>query len=79
MALENVKEAVTLTGDSVVNEEVVVSFNCRVEGDGIAGSVNQYIRNHELYQEHRSQVRQDLQAFQGRVWGIEDRMHETGE
>lgn len=79
MALDNVQEAVTLTGDSVVNDTVVVAFNCRVAENGIAGSINQSIRNHDLYQEHRSKVRQDLQEFQVKVWDIEDRMHETGE
>lgn len=76
MALENVQEAVTLTGDSVVNETVVVAFNCRVAENGIAGSINQSIRNHDLYQEHRTQVRQDLQEFQGKVWDVEDRIHD---
>lgn len=79
MALDNVQEAVTLTGDSVVNDTVVVAFNCRVAENGIAGSINQPIRNHELYQEYRNQVRQDLQEFQGKVWDVEDRMHEAAE
>jgi hypothetical protein len=79
MALENVQEVVTLTGESVVNETVVVSFNCRVAENGIAGSIVQSIRDHDLYQEHRTQVRQDLQAFQGKVWAVEDRLSATGE
>lgn len=79
MALDNVQEAVTLTGDSVVNETVVVAFNCRVAENGIAGSINQSIRNHDLYQQHRNQVRQDLQAFQLKVWEVEDRLMGTGE
>lgn len=74
MALDNVQEAVTLTGDSVVEETVVVAFNCRIAENGIAGSINQSIRDHDLYQEHRTQVRTDLQAFQARVWDVEDRM-----
>ena len=79
MALENIQEAVTLTGDSVVNGEVVVNFHCRVAENGIAGAITQSIRNHDLYQEHRTQARQDLQEFQGKVWDVEDRMSETGE
>lgn len=79
MALDNVQEAVTLTGDSVIEETVVVAFTCRVAENSIAGSINQSIRNHELYQEHRNQVRQDLQEFQGKVWDVEDRISETGE
>ncbi len=79
MALDNVQEAVTLTGDSVVNGEVVVNFNCRVAENGIAGPINQSIRNHDLYQEHRSKVRQDLQEFQSKIWDVEDRLTGTGE
>lgn len=79
MALDNVQEAVTLTGDSVVNDEVVVNFNCRVGENGIAGSINQSIRNHDLFQQHRNQVRQDLQAFQAKIWEVEDRLMGTGE
>lgn len=79
MALDNLQESVTLTGDSVVNDEVVVNFNCRVGENGIAGSITQSIRNHDLYQQHRNQVRQDLQEFQGKVWEVEDRLSGTGE
>lgn len=79
MALDNVQEAVNLSGDSVVNETVVVAFSCRVAENGIAGSINQSIRDHDLYQEYRTQVRQDLQAFQGKVWDVEDRMSVGGE
>ncbi len=79
MALDNVQESVTLTGDGVVNGEVVVNFNCRVAENGIAGSINQSIRNLDLHQEHRNQVRQDLQAFQAKVWEVEDRLMGTGE
>lgn len=74
MALDNVQEVVILTGDSVVNGELVVNFNCRVGENGIAGSINQSIRNLDLHQQHRNQVRQDLQEFQGKVWDVEDRL-----
>ena len=78
MALDNVQESVTLTGDSVVNETVIVAFNCRVAENGIAGAITQSIRDHEMYQTHRNQVRQDLQAFQSTVWEVEDRLMGTG-
>ena len=79
MSLQNVTEAVTLNGESVVDEEGVVVFNCRVAENGIAGAITQSIRDHALYQEHRTVVRQDLQAFQLLVWDVEDRLTETGE
>lgn len=77
--LKNIREQVTLTGDSMKEEEVVVTFTCRIGEDGIAGSVNIAIRNHGLYQEHRNQVRQDQQEFQMKVWEVEDRLMESGE
>lgn len=79
MSLKNVTEAVTLNGESMVDEDVVVVFNSRVAENGIAGAITQSIRDHEQYQEHRTVVRQDLQAFQLLVWDVEDRLTETGE
>lgn len=77
MSLQNVTEAVTLNGESVFDEEVAVAFSCRIAENGIAGSVSQTIRNYDLYQEKRREVRQDLQEFQMKVWDVEDRMAET--
>lgn len=68
------QESGTLTGDSIVDDTAVVAFNCRVAENGIAGSITQSFRNHDLYQQHRNQVRQDLQEFQGKVWDVEDRL-----
>lgn len=77
MALENINESVDLAGESIVNETVVVSFSCRIAENGIAGSTTQFIRDYGLYQQHRTVVRQDLQAFQTKIWEIEDRLGVT--
>ncbi len=74
MALENITEAVTLNGESIVDDQVVVVFNCRIAENGIAQSISNSIRDHGLYQEHRSQVRKDQAEFQNEVWDVEDRL-----
>lgn len=74
MALENVTEAVTLNGESIVDEQVVVVFSCRVAENGIAQSITTSIRDHGMYQEHRSQVRKDQAEFQNEIWDVEDRL-----
>lgn len=74
MSLKNVTEAVTLNGESMVDEQVVVVFNCRVAENGIAGSITQSIRDYALYEAHRNMTRQDLQDFQAEVWEVEDRL-----
>ena len=74
MALENKQETVNLTADSVVNEEAIVMFSARVPSDGIGSGVNLSIRNKDLYDKNKSQVRQDQQEFQNLVWETEDRL-----
>ena len=74
MALENKQETVNLTAESVVNEEAIVMFNARVPSDGIGSGVSLSIRNKDLYDKNKSQVRQDQQEFQNLVWETEDRL-----
>ena len=74
MALENKQETVNLTAESVVNEEAIVMFSARVSSDGIGSGVSLSIRNKDLYDKNKSQVRQDQQEFQNLVWDTEDRL-----
>ena len=74
MGLENKQETVNLTAESVVNEEAIVMFSARVPSDGIGSGVNLSIRNKDLYDKNKSQVRQDQQEFQNLVWETEDRL-----
>ena len=74
MALENKQETVNLTAESVVNEEAIVMFSARVPSDGIGSGVSLSIRNKDLYDKNKTQVRQDQQEFQNLVWETEDRL-----
>jgi len=74
MALDNIQQSVTLTGESVIEENTVVQFTAHIPNNGIAGSVAVNIRDITRYNEHRSQVRQDQAEFQQRVWEEEDEM-----
>lgn len=75
MSLENVKESVTLTGESVIEEKTVVAFTAHIPNNGISGAVTPQIRDIEAYNEHRSEVRQDQREFQNAVWDREDEMN----
>lgn len=74
MALENIKESVNLTGESMIEDAVVVAFSAHVPSNGIAGSVTTSIRDIEKYNVNREQVRQDQLEFQNAVWAKEDEM-----
>ena len=74
--LQQIKESVTLTAFSVIGEDalVVAEFTAHIPDNGISGGVTQHIRDIELFEANRSEVRRDQQAFQNEVWEIEDRM-----
>ena len=74
MALENIKESVNLTGESMIEDAVVVAFSAHIPSNGIAGSVTISIRDIERYNASREQVRQDQRDFQNAVWAKEDEM-----
>lgn len=75
MSLENVKESVTLTGESKFDDTVVVQFTAHIPNNGISGAVTPQIRDIEAYNEHRNVVRQDQREFQNAVWDREDEMN----
>lgn len=77
MGLENVKRAVTLTGVSKIEDKEVVHFEAHIPSNGISGSISPRIQDIQLYNEHRSEVRQDQLEFQNAVWSIEDEMRAT--
>lgn len=77
MALENIKESVTLTADSIVEDKTVVVFTAHIPSNGISGAVTPQIRDIEAYNEHRTAVRQDQREFQNAVWDKEDEMNAT--
>ena len=75
MSLENVKESVTLTGESMIEEKTVVQFTAHIPNNGVSGAVTLQIRDIEAYKKHRSEVRQDQREFQNAVWDREDEMN----
>lgn len=76
MALENVKESVTLTAESKLEDEVIATLNSRVPNDGVGSGINLSIRNKELYDKNKKVVRKDQSEFQNLVWDTEDRLEE---
>lgn len=77
MALENIKESVTLSADSIIEEKTVVVFTAHIPSNGISGAISPQIRDIEAYNEHRDLVRQDQREFQNAVWDKEDEMNAT--
>ena len=80
--LKNQKESVTLSAVSVITqgeeEFVIAEFTAHIPDNGISDGVNQHIRDVVLFEEQRSEVRRDLQAFQNEVWDVEDRVLDGG-
>lgn len=75
MALNEIKESVTLSAESVIEEKTVVAFTAHIPNNGISGAVTPQIRDIEAYNEHRNAVRQDQREFQNAVWDKEDEMN----
>jgi len=76
MALENIQESVTLTGESKLDDEVITTFSARVPNDGVGSGITLSIRNKDLYDENKRVVRTDQAEFQNVVWDTEDRLTE---
>ncbi len=76
MALDNIQESVTLTGDSKLEDEVITTFSARVPNDGVGSGISLSIRNKELYDANKLVVRSDQAEFQDIVWDTEDRLSE---
>ena len=71
MTLET-KKQITLTGNSIIEEQVVVALNATIPSDTGVGNVNQYVQNTDLYEKNKVAVRKDVRAFQDQVYAIED-------
>lgn len=71
MALETRKQ-ITLTGNSKIEDQVVVSLTATIPDDTGVGNVSQYVQNTELYEKNKTAVRKDVREFQDMVYAIED-------
>lgn len=67
-------KSITLTGSSMINDQVVVSLNATIPDDTGVANIRQYTNNNELYEANRTEVRQDVRAFQDKVYEIEDQI-----
>ena len=71
MALETRKQ-ITLSGNSAIDGQVVVSLTATIPDDTGVGNINQYVQNTELYEKNKVAVRKDVRDFQDMVYAIED-------
>lgn len=74
MALENVRQSMDLTGQSMIDGVLVAEFSCRIATNGMAGAISTQIRNQEKYDTSRTQFRKDHSDFTSKVWAAEDQL-----
>ncbi|API89057.1 hypothetical protein BKP56_07225 [Marinilactibacillus sp. 15R] len=72
--LANIQENVNLQAESKIGEEVAVTFACLVSVEGNGNAVRPTIRNVDLYEANKTQIRNDQREFQNLVWETEDRL-----
>lgn len=75
--LANIQESANLQAESKIGEETAVSFSCNVTVENVSGSGNSVtirIRNVDLYEANKTQIRNDQREFQNLVWETEDRL-----
>ncbi len=78
MAL-TMKKSSNLTGESRIEGAIVISMSAEISSDQVGNSyVRQVINNQELYAKNRTECREDLSAFQSKVFEVEDKFIEEG-
>lgn len=65
---------ITLTGNSMINDQSVVNLNATIPSDTGVGNINQYVQNASLYEANKAQVRRDIADFTALVYEVEDEM-----
>lgn len=70
-------KSIALTGSSEINSKQAIYLNANITEE-TAGStnINQSIVDQELYKANRVECRNDITAFQEKVWDIEDSLLE---
>lgn len=63
---------ITLTGNSMINNQSVVNLTATIPSDTGVGNINQYVQNASLYEANKAQVRSDIAEFTALVYEIED-------
>ncbi|WP_346880551.1 hypothetical protein [Clostridium sp. UBA3061] len=68
-------KSITLTGYSIIENKQVVYMNATISTDGgNVGSVTRSIQNQELYNANKVEVRADMDAFDKKLYAIEDEL-----
>lgn len=66
---------ITLTGDSVVADDVILNFSADISTQtGGTSFLRQSILDHELYQANRKECRKDIADFQELIYKLEDEL-----
>ena len=65
---------ITLTGNSMINDQPVVNLTATIPSDTGVGNINQYVQNSSLYEANKAQVRSDIAEFTVQVYEIEYEM-----
>ena len=74
MALE-VTKSVNLSGQSIIDEKTVVYLSASVSTESMGNTnISQTIQDSKKYRENRTQCRKDIQAFQDKVYEVEDQL-----
>lgn len=74
MALE-VTKSVNLSGQSIIDEKTVVYLSASVSTESMGDTnISQTIQDAKKYRENRTQCRKDIQAFQDKVYEVEDQL-----
>lgn len=68
------KRQITLTGNSMIDNQSAVTLNATIPSDTGVGNINQYVQNASLYEANKTQIRNDQREFQNLVWETEDRL-----
>lgn len=72
--LQSVRKTVDMRADYEVDGARVVEFSSRINEQGISNGVSQSIRDQELFNEHRNDIRRASRDFEDKVWEEEDRI-----
>lgn len=76
--LSEIRETVELRADFEHEGTLVAQFSSRINENGISNGVSPSIRDYDLHQELRNEVRQAQREFEDKVWEVEDRLASNG-
>lgn len=66
------KEKLTFAGESVIDDNVVVTFSATIDVDNPeAMAIGQYQKDKEAYKAHRTECRADYAAFEDAVFAAQ--------